>query len=232
MSFSKIYKPKKFDLYTVVPSYIFRQKGISAGATGLYCWLFSHEADFNITMQYMAGHFKDGKDALLARVKELEKAGFLVREKIQKAGQFTAYNYRLISEPVTEKPQRKIRSGKPVTENPPQSNIKSLNNSNSNINKVYNNIIYKCFENVVLLFDEKLRPKTQSQKNKWLDTIDKLERIEGYNPRQVYYITSQVLKDDFWKNNFNSILKLRFKNKEGVKYIDVFANRFGKNMVV
>lgn len=96
----------------------------------------------------------------------------------------------------------------------------------------YSELVVKCYESVVILFDEKLQPKTKTQQKKWLDTIDKLNRLDGYNPRQVYYITRETLKDDFWRKNFNSINKLRLINKEGVKYIDVFSAKFGKNMVV
>ena len=60
--------------------------------------------------------------------------------------------------------------------------------------------------------------------------IDKLERIDGYDPRQVYYIVKKARDDDFWKDNFYSISKLRKKNKEGILYIDYFAERYGKNI--
>ena len=40
----------------------------------------------------------------------------------------------------------------------------------------------------------------------------------------------KALKDDFWSQNFYSILKLRQKNKQGVKYVDVFFEKFGKEL--
>ena len=41
---------------------------------------------------------------------------------------------------------------------------------------------------------------------------------------------SKVRSDDFWKNNFLTILKLRKKNKDGLKYINLFEAKFGKNL--
>ena len=46
MKYNRIYKPKKFDNFTIIPSYILRHKGISIGATGLYAYLFSHKSIF------------------------------------------------------------------------------------------------------------------------------------------------------------------------------------------
>ena len=71
MKYNKILKPKKFDNFNIVPGYIFRDKGISIGATGLYAYLFSHTADQDITIEFICGHFKEGKDAIRAKIKEL-----------------------------------------------------------------------------------------------------------------------------------------------------------------
>lgn len=112
-------------------------------------------------------------------------------------------------------------------------------NNNDNIikkeytkNLVFDELVLKCYENVVKLFDERYRPKNEQQKNKWLDTIDKLNRIDKYNPRQVFYITKKTLMDDFWKDNFMSIHKLRQRNRQGVKWIDAFAQKYAKDMIV
>ena len=98
--------------------------------------------------------------------------------------------------------------------------------------KKYSDLVLKCFDNVVVLFPEKFQPKNETERQKWLNTIDQLDRIEKYNPRQVFYITKKTLEDDFWAGNFYTIHKLRKKNKEGVKWIDVFADRYAKDMVV
>jgi predicted transcriptional regulator len=119
MEYNKIYKPKKFERFTVVPNAIFRHKGISATATGLYCWLFSHDSKTEMTVSFICGHFKEGKDAINKRIKELIEAGFLVRVEVRKGGKFAGYNYHLNDtaggKTATEKPRRKNRDGKSAT---------------------------------------------------------------------------------------------------------------------
>ena len=108
------------------------------------------------------------------------------------------------------------------------------NNINNNTleykEKKYSDMVLKSFKPICELFPIQTQPKTQAEKNSWLDCIDKLERLDGYSPRKVYYIVQKVRSDDFWKNNFLTILKLRKKNKDGLKYINLFEAKFGKNL--
>ena len=110
---------------------------------------------------------------------------------------------------------------------------KYISNNNNKVEykkKKYSDMVLKSFEPICKLFPVQTQPKTESDKNAWLDCIDKLERLDGYSPRKVYYIASKVRNDDFWKNNFLTILKLRKKNKDGLKYINLFEAKFGKNL--
>ena len=97
MKYNKILKPKKFDYFTIIPSSIFRHKNITVGATGLYAYLFSHTAEQEITIQFICGHFKEGKDAIAAKIKELIEAGYLERVRVTDKGKFKGYNYILKS---------------------------------------------------------------------------------------------------------------------------------------
>ena len=127
MKYNKIYKPKKFDNFTIIPSSIFRFKDISIGATGLYCWLFSHTSTQEITIEFICGHFSEGKDAIRSKLNELIKEGYLVRKQVTDKGKFKGYNYYLNDKPKADKP----KAENPAPTNPPQSNI---NNNSYNIN--------------------------------------------------------------------------------------------------
>ena len=235
MEYNKIYKPKKFERFTIVPNAIFRHNGISAAATGLYCWLFSHDSKTEMTVQFICGHFKEGKDAINKRIKELIECGFLVRVEVRKGGKFAGYNYHL-NDTVAEKPRRKNRGGKTATVNPQQSNTNNIYNIHNIYNKEilnkeiptkskkrqYSEKTTKAFSHFAELFPLKYRPKTDAQKNKWLDCLDKIERLDGYNLREVYKVSKELRNDEFWQNNFLSILKLRNTDKNGIKYIDRF----------
>ena len=257
MEVNKIYKPQRFDNYTVIPSAIFRHQGISVGATGLYCWLFSHKSGFTITVQYIIGHFKEGKDSINARIKELVAVGFLVRKEVRQNGKFAGYNYFLNDTPTTV--AEKTVTGKTAAENtvavnPQQSNSiynNIYNNNNSTIidnnkvllNKVKGKIekpkktfadfdppIQSCFLNIVELFPEETRPKTKDAKRKWVQIIDDLWRKDKHHPRKVYILTQRARQDNFWAQNYLSITKLRKRNKDDIKYIDLFDYKFGKDL--
>lgn len=222
MEVNKIIKPEWFEKYAVIPFAIFREKGVSMAASGLYAWLFSHERDQEITMKFIAGHFKDGKDAISSKIKELESLGFLKREEVRINGRFAGYNYHL------DLPNR---SGKTVAENtvavnPQQSNIHYNVQDNVQYNIQYkSNIpqnVLDAFPHFKNLFEDRYHPKSKHQEQKWIECLDKIQRIDGYDLREVYQVAQELRNDDFWKVNFLSLLKLRNRDKNGILYVDRF----------
>jgi len=229
METGRIYKPEKFDSYFVVPRVIFRDKNLSVGAVGLYCFLLSHDKDFKLTVHFCIEAFKDGKDAIRNRFKELTDGGYLekVQVKDKETKRFLGYDF------IVKLPRSgKAVGGKAGDGKPAAGKSATKNNNVNNIVKTYKEIIVECYKNLVLLFPVEYRPQTDEQKNKWLQIIDELDRLDGINPRQVFYITKKTLEDDFWADNFRSPLKLRRKNKDGIKWIYVFKNRYAKDMKV
>ena len=103
----------------------------------------------------------------------------------------------------------------------------TVNNTVSNTIKeiVYSKEIHDCLKNCLTSFPETLHPN-ETQKPKWLDTIDKLHRIDKIPFEVIESITSKVRQDDFWSKNFMSLTKLRKTNKDGVKYIVAFYEQF------
>jgi len=94
---------------------------------------------------------------------------------------------------------------------------------------VYSKEVNDCFENCLKYFDEHLKPKNEKQKNNWLDTIDKLNRIEKIEFHLIQKIVKKAREDDFWSTNFLSLPKLRKKNPEKIMYIVVFYEKFKTN---
>lgn len=88
--------------------------------------------------------------------------------------------------------------------------------------KVYDKSIHDCFDNCLNYFEEHLHPKSNKLKNNWLDTIDKLKRIEGVPFNHIEKIVKGIRGDPFWNKNFMSLPKLRKKNKDELMYIVVF----------
>lgn len=212
MKYNLIIKPQKFDRFTTIPNYIFRHKGISMGATGLYCWLFSHKSDQEITIEFISGHFKEGRDGIRTKINELIEVGFLIREKVLNKGKFKGYNYILNDVPSGKNRCRK----KPMSENPTQSN------TNNNSNTIRNTNIDDVLPHFIKLFDKRFQPKTKDQKDKWAIILDQLQRIEKYDLREVYKIVQHIRQKEFWKTQFLSLPKLRNNDKNGDKWIDRF----------
>ena len=104
-------------------------------------------------------------------------------------------------------------------------NIKKNNVQNVKA-PIFTEITEKAFPHFISLFPLNYRPKTETQKNKWLDCLDKIQRIDKYNLRDVYNVAKDLRNDQFWSKNFLSILKLRNTDKNGIKYIDRFMEDY------
>jgi len=82
------------------------------------------------------------------------------------------------------------------------------------------------FQQVVSFFDSKF-----FNQDKWLDCYDKLIRIDKYSENEILGIVKDFRADgNWWKDsgNFESLTKLRKKNKDGIKYIDLFKTKLKK----
>jgi len=85
------------------------------------------------------------------------------------------------------------------------------------------------YAEIICFFSEDLQPKSEEQKLEWIGALDKLIRIDGHSPEKIKQVIESTRKDDFWKSNFLSVLKLRRKDKDGNMYFTVFKNRINGN---
>lgn len=88
--------------------------------------------------------------------------------------------------------------------------------------KEYSEAIHNCFHNCLEFFDVDLKPQ-KGKEDSWLDTIEKLNRIEKITFHQIETVVKGIRADDFWQKNFLSLAKLRKKNKDGIMYVVVFS---------
>jgi predicted transcriptional regulator len=222
MKYNKILKPKKFDNFTIIPSSIFRHKNITVGATGLFAYLFSHKAEQEITIQFICGHFKESKGAIGRKLNELIDAGYIVRERVTDKGKFKGFNYILKAKPKPQKPKPQ----KPKPQNEPQSNINNIHTIKSNITQTEK--MQNAFPHFVKLFDLRYQPKTTKQKEDWFVCLDRCVRIDKYDLDEIYLAVKSARDDDFWKNNFLTLLKLRNQDKNGIMFIHRFIENHRK----
>jgi hypothetical protein len=89
--------------------------------------------------------------------------------------------------------------------------------------------VLKTYGRIIPLFDPEYHPTSKGTIDRWMDTIDKLIRIDKRTPDQIYTLIQKTRADAFWNKNFRSIVKLRDKNKEDISYLIVFEKRFITN---
>lgn len=92
--------------------------------------------------------------------------------------------------------------------------------------KVFSVEVNDCYYACLDYFDESLHPEKEKTKRNWLDTIDKLNRIDGLQFQDIIHLVQRTRSDDFWSKNFLSIPKLRKKDKNDLPYWKVFYNKF------
>lgn len=93
---------------------------------------------------------------------------------------------------------------------------------------VYPKEVNDCYLRCLKFFPDQLKPKNKKIQNKWLDTIDKLNRIDNVPFDLIVDIVKKTREDEFWSKNFLSLTKLRQK-KDGVMYIVSFNEKFKSN---
>jgi hypothetical protein len=82
------------------------------------------------------------------------------------------------------------------------------------------------------VFPERSIPKTKKDIHDWMKCIHDLVNIDGYTLQEVNRAIIYAREEPFWKNNFLSLLKLRRKDKDKLKFIDRFIvgwNKENKN---
>lgn len=134
--------------------------------------------------------------------------------------------YQLLSDGVTKESNRESNSDdcfQNVDQKDGQKKVIRGTLTKQDKTKQENNILpenFKLFSEVISQFDPKLFKEKQ-----WLECYDKLIRIDNYTEETILEIVKHFRADDFWSGNFQTLLKLRTKNKEGIQWIDSFAEK-------
>jgi len=95
------------------------------------------------------------------------------------------------------------------------------NESSKNSEKEFSEAVRDCFVNCLDFFPEHYKPKNQKITNQWMDTIHKLNTIEQIPFDSIEAITKWA-REGWWSKNFQSLLKLRKKNSDGIMYLSIF----------
>ena len=131
MSIVRVHKTANF---TVMSNYHFKEKKMSLKAKGLLSLMLSLPDDWNYSISGLVTLSKDGKDSVMSALAELEKFGYLSRERVvNDKGQFAGVEYNIFEEPQPQKPnadkrnEEKENADNPNAENRQQLNTNSIN---------------------------------------------------------------------------------------------------------
>ena len=131
-----VYRVNKNRGYTVMANYHLRDKTLSLKAVGLLSKMLSFNDGWQFSTKGLSAICKEGPDAVLAALRELEDAGYLVRHQSRdEKGRMGSMVFEIYEKPQTglpdtEKPHTEKPdtdnpfTGKPCTENPAQLNTK------------------------------------------------------------------------------------------------------------
>lgn len=151
MSVIRIHKTAN---YTVMSNYHFKEKRMSLKAKGLLSLMLSLPDSWNYSVSGLVKLSRDGKDSVMSALAELEKFGYLKRERLtNNKGQFNGIEYNIFELPQEAFPV----AGKQMEENPIEEksaaeNPKQLNTNPlkkkvlSNNNKIFMDELKSLYE--------------------------------------------------------------------------------------
>lgn len=161
--------------------------------------------------------FRCSKPTVLKFFELLENDGMIMRKTVGKGNR----RKHLLSVVNWEKYQqietKNFTRTKPETlpkENP---NVPpNKNDKNERMKEIYKFLLQK----ISIHFD----PADISEES-WLNTIRLLVENDKYTEDEILKVVEWGRNDSFWKSNFQSILKLRRKNKDGISYMKIFLEK-------
>lgn len=129
-----VYRVKKNRGYTVMSNYHLHDKRLSLKAVGLLSKMLSFNDGWNFSTKGLSSICKEGPDAILSALRELEEVGYLVRQRSRDSmGRMSTTVFEIYEQPQRENPDVENPHmdypdmGKPRLENPHGENPAQLN---------------------------------------------------------------------------------------------------------
>ena len=113
-----IYRVERTKNYTVMSNYHLKDRELSLKAKGLLSMILSLPDEWNYTLRGLAAISKEGVDAIGSAVRELEKAGYIIRRQLRgEKGRISDTEYTIYEQP--HKSDVEVSNlNEPHTENP------------------------------------------------------------------------------------------------------------------
>lgn len=159
-----VFRIEKTQNYSVMSNHHFKEKEMSLKSKGLLSLMLSLPDSWDYNISGLVRLSKDGKDSVMSALAELEKFGYLRRERTKdENGKFSGIVYHIYEVPQTEnqfaeKPNSEnANSEKSHSEEPHQLSTNSINNLNNQITNKERENDDKIYEMLMAIKDEELR---------------------------------------------------------------------------
>ena len=192
--------------FTVMSNYHFKEKKMSLKAKGLLSLMLSLPDDWNYSVSGLVTLSKDGKDSVMSALSELEKFGYLARERVvNDKGQFAGVEYNIFEEPQPEKPiadkrnEEKQKADKPNAENRQQLNTNSIKYLEDKICIILNTKdmeLLELYKQYIKVREDINAPLTEVGLVK---LVERVERLSKNNVRIQKLILETAIINN-WKN--------------------------------
>lgn len=232
--------------YVNIDQQLIRDESLSWKARGIFMYLWSQTDEWDFYAKEVAKHAPDGIDALNSGLDELEKGGYLTRErKRDKQGQLRGTDWILHEKPKKTSPKSKTPKldypiqVNPVQENPIQENPRlSITNLK---NYQLKELSTKSKYNVGLSPDHaSAKNKTESQKQEQIpysEIIAYLNKKAGTHYRATSKATQRMIKarwhEGFKLEDFKKVIDIKtaewLDNEDMCKYLrpeTLFGTKF------
>ena len=188
---SEVFRVNKTKDYTVMSNHHFKNKNLSLKAKGLLSLMLSLPDNWNYSIKGLATLSKDGRDSVMAAIKELVTEGYIVRRRLRNAkGQVADTEYIISETPMSDFPtQEKPTQDNPTLEKPTQVNptLSNTNQSNTNIikypsinhssNSQTENSNVENFDDIICEVKEQIDYIRFIQEKKSTDSLDEIVNI-------------------------------------------------------
>lgn len=203
MSIMRVHKTSNF---TVMSNYHFKEKKMSLKAKGLLSLMLSLPDDWDYSISGLATLSKDGKDSVMSALGELEKFGYLNRQRlVNDKGQFAGIEYNIYEEPQRENPNaanpilEKEKAENPNAEKRPQLNTNLINNLFNELQMLLNTKdgeLLELYQDYIKMREEIKSPLTEVGLRK---LVARVEKLSNSNTKIQKLLLETALINN-WKN--------------------------------
>lgn len=215
MSIKRAPRPKSN--FTIIQNSVLRDENLSFRARGVLASILSRPDNWNTTADNLARESKEGRNAILTVLKELEDAGYMKRNKYRNDKGQWIWESLVFDTPqsIVQKPYDGHPSADEPNSGEPSAEIQTLIEE-LNKNKRKEDIYSRTFEQEVhdacnYLADriEDNGSKRPAVTDKWLMDMQRIYKLDGRTWDEINAAIRWCQDDEFWRSNILSPGKLR-----------------------